>query len=197
MPVPAMNQNINLVTHDGLEESPYGRLLTWATTYGRYIMITTEIVVLLAFISRFSLDRKITDLNEAIAQKKMIIQANQDFENEIKSIQSKISTIKSLLPEQETSVQSLLKFKSYLPFDVYIESFIFSSKNINTDVIAQTTNGFMQFIRNLQSQDMYSKIEIGEISRNPDKGLEFKMTFTLKDKTPVKNAPNKKEVPVD
>ena len=66
--MPAKTVDVNLLEKDDFSESPIGRIVTWAITYGRYIMILTEIVVLLAFISRFSLDRKLTDLNEAIGQ---------------------------------------------------------------------------------------------------------------------------------
>ena len=62
--MPARKITINLLGERKVGETPVERLLLWITTYGRYIMIGTEIVVLLAFISRFSLDRKITDLRE-------------------------------------------------------------------------------------------------------------------------------------
>ena len=67
--MPADIVRINLLGSQDLEHTPWGRIVAWATTYGRYIMITTEIIVLLAFISRFSLDRKNTDLTEEVTQK--------------------------------------------------------------------------------------------------------------------------------
>src|SRR3989344_3425468 len=68
--------DINLIGEGDFSRTPIGRIVTWATTYGRYIMILTEIIVLLAFISRFSLDRKLTDLKEEITQKQAIIETN-------------------------------------------------------------------------------------------------------------------------
>ena len=67
--MPAKPIEINLLGQEDLKHTPQGRILNWALTYGRDIMIGTEIVVLLAFISRFSLDRKLTDLKEEISQK--------------------------------------------------------------------------------------------------------------------------------
>ena len=79
------NQNINLLGDSEMDHTPVGRIVNWAVTYGRYIMIGTEIVVLLAFISRFSLDRKLTDLKEEVGQKQEIIEANLPFEGEVQS----------------------------------------------------------------------------------------------------------------
>src|SRR3972149_8842018 len=98
--MPAKQIRINLLGSSDLEHTPWGRLVSWATTYGRYIMITTEIVVLLAFISRFSLDRKNTDLTEELTQKQAIIQANLEFERDIKSLQINLATAKKLIAEQ-------------------------------------------------------------------------------------------------
>ena len=78
--MPADSIRINLLGQQDLEHTPWGRIVSWATTYGRYIMITTEIMVLLAFISRFSLDRKNTDLTEEVTQKQAILEANTSFE---------------------------------------------------------------------------------------------------------------------
>ena len=75
--MPAKQPTINLIGEEEMAHTPVGRIVAWAVTYGRYIMIGTEIIVLLAFISRFSLDRKLTDLNDEVSQKQAIIDANQ------------------------------------------------------------------------------------------------------------------------
>ncbi|HCS79450.1 TPA: hypothetical protein DIV55_06990, partial [Patescibacteria group bacterium] len=64
---------INLLTRKDFDASLVGRILRWSLIYGRYIIVSTEIIVLLAFIYRFSLDRQITDLNEEIEQKSAIV----------------------------------------------------------------------------------------------------------------------------
>ena len=60
---------INLLSKKDLEEKALGRFLKWSLSFGRYIIVGTEIIVLIAFFSRFKLDRQLTDLHEAINQK--------------------------------------------------------------------------------------------------------------------------------
>ena len=98
--MPANTTTINLLGKEDLGRSPTGRLLAWAVTYGRYIMIGTEIVVLLAFISRFSLDRKLTDLKEEITQKQAILEANSDLETTIRALQNHIDNVTMILKDQ-------------------------------------------------------------------------------------------------
>ena len=78
-------------------------------------MITTEIVVLLAFISRFSLDRKNTDLTEELGQKQAIIEANLDFERDIKSLQAHLTTAKILLADQAKPIEVVNILESLIP----------------------------------------------------------------------------------
>src|SRR5260221_9195487 len=109
--MPAASANINLLGDTTLERSPYDRIITWEVTYGRYIMIGTEIVVLLAFISRFSLDRKLTDLKEEVTQKQGIIEANLPFENDVRKLQDKLSKIKILINQPIKPLDALVLFQ--------------------------------------------------------------------------------------
>ncbi len=183
--MPASIPSINLIGEQDLGHTPWGRLLTWATTYGRYIMISTEIVVLLAFISRFSLDRKLTDLNEEISQKQEIITANLAFENEIRSIQNRIDSITSLIAVQKEPVGILSDLQRSLPPDVYFETLDLNDGKLTVKTFAGTTDGFAQFLANISANTKFSGIEVGEIKKNPITGIQFQWTTAIK---PVKTA---------
>jgi Tfp pilus assembly protein PilN len=177
--MPAITPSINLLGEQDLAHSPWGRILTWATTYGRYIMITTEIVVLLAFISRFSLDRKLTDLNEEIAQKQAIIEANSSFESEFRGLQERISTIKTLITSQGYLRDVLEELQQLLPLDVYLESLTLNDTTLTAQTTAVTTAGFSQFLSNVTQSRFLQNIEAGEVKRNPLTGIQFQLTATL------------------
>lgn len=177
--MPAKSIQINLLGSQDLDHTPWGRLITWATTYGRYIMITTEIIVLLAFISRFSLDRKNTDLTEEISQKQAIIEANVEFEREIKSLQANLTSIKTLIKDQSKPVDIVDMIETLIPIDVYLTSIDITTKNIKIDAVAGTTGGFAQFLSNLQSTKRIQNVMLGDISRSPLTGIEFTLTADI------------------
>lgn len=174
--MPAKQINVNLLGSQDLEHTPWGRIVAWATTYGRYIMITTEIIVLLAFISRFSLDRKLTDLTEEVNQKQAIIEANADFEKQIKSTQANIATIKKLIASQATPVTIVSSMEVLIPADVYLTSLELSSTKLSVTAFASSTGGFSQFLSNLQTSRLIRNVSLGDIHRTPAQGIEFQFT---------------------
>lgn len=180
--MPAGSPTINLLGEEGLEHSPWGRILTWATTYGRYIMITTEIVVLLAFISRFSLDRKLTDLKEEIAQKQAIIEANIGFESEFRALQERIRTIKLLTTDQGRPRDILEELQRLVPPDVYFESMTLTDTSLTAKTTAATTAGFSQLLANLKESTLLRTIEVGDMKKNPLTGIQFQLTAIISKK---------------
>lgn len=171
--MPAKNIAINLLGDSGLEHTPLGRIVAWAVTYGRYIMIGTEIVVLLAFISRFSLDRKLTDLKEEIRQKQDIIQANVQFEHDVRSLQDKLSKIKTLTNQPVSPLDVLTFFQGIVPSGVYFQSYDLSGDKLNIQAIAGSTDAFSQFIANLQASKLVTGVDLGNITRSPLLGIQF------------------------
>ncbi|MCX6793975.1 MAG: hypothetical protein NTY06_02615 [Candidatus Gottesmanbacteria bacterium] len=170
---------INLIGEEEMEHTPVGRIVTWAVTYGRYIMIGTEIIVLLAFISRFSLDRKLTDLNDEVSQKQAIIDANHEFETDFRTLQDKLTKIQTLLTTPATTVDALMTIQTLLPNDVHLETLDITDQSVIGNVVANTTGGFSQMIANLQAASIFSQVEIGNVERSPTTGIQFKFTGTI------------------
>lgn len=182
MCMPAKPITINLLGQEDLKHTPQGRIIGWALTYGRYIMIGTEIVVLLAFISRFSLDRKLTDLKEEIAQKQAILEANKDLERDIRSLQDKLVKLKQTTNNQKLPLDTLVTLQSLLPSDVYVETLDVTTDRLSVNATAGTTHGFSQFLTNLQAAKQFSRIDIGDIKKSLLTGIEFKFTAYLSNK---------------
>lgn len=183
--MPTKDVAINLIGEEEMEHTPVGRIVTWAVTYGRYIMIGTEVVVLLAFISRFSLDRKLTDLNDEISQKQDIILANQDFETQFRVVQSQILKIQSLEKTPTPMTDALNAVQILLPPDVHLSSLNIEPDKLTANAIAGTSIGFSSLINNLQSTTLFKSVDIGDIHRDPINGIQFQFTAALTNPAPV------------
>lgn len=179
-PSSAQPVSVNLLEHEDLDDSVVSRLITWAVTYGRYIMIGTEIVVLLAFISRFSLDRKLTDLREEISQKQIILKANQDFEQEFKQTQKKLDTVRSFLKNQTQTGDTLFQLQALLPLDVFLTEFQITQNKLTFSAVSGTTQSFSQFLSRLSVQKGFSDVQLADIRKSTLKGIEFRVTATIK-----------------
>ena len=148
-------------------------------------MIGTEIVVLLAFISRFSLDRKITDLKEEIAQKQAILVANAEFEQDIHNIQNRLSQVKTVTATQTKSTDLLTYLQNTLPFDVSLVALDYANEKLIVEAAAGSTDGFSQFLTSLAGAPGVRNLDIGDIQRQPERGIQFKVSVSLAAPTPV------------
>lgn len=158
-------KNINLIPQKDFDQTPIGRILRWSLTYGRYIIVCTEIVVLLAFIYRFSLDRQITDLNEEIDQKSAIILANREFERQFRNLQKRTEFIGGLATNQPVVVELLRHLESITPQGVQFNSYGFSEGTLTIGATASTNTHLALFLNNLKSSEMLGSVNIVSLTK--------------------------------
>jgi Tfp pilus assembly protein PilN len=176
--MPAEQGTINLLEQEGSTNSPWNRIMVWITTYGRYIMVTTELIVLIAFASRFSLDRKLSDLKENILEKQEILEANVDLEKEIRGTQEKISAIKLLVRGQTIPIETLLAIHTLLPTGTYLETLSIDKDKITTNMIADSSDSFSKLLANFSVTKKLTGVEIGKIGKKPA-GLQFTVSAKI------------------
>jgi Tfp pilus assembly protein PilN len=177
--MPANSVTINLLAEDQNTNSPWNRIMIWITSYGRYIMISTELVVLIAFTSRFSLDRKLTDLKENIMEKQEILEVNKELEQEIRGVQEKISAIKLLMREQPVPVETLIVVHTLLPAGAYLDTLSIDTTKLSTNVTADSAGSFTRFLANFSSANTLTGVEIGKVGKRPS-GIQFTLTANIK-----------------
>ncbi len=177
--MPANSTTINLIGESAMDHTTLGRIVGWAVTYGRYIMIGTEIVVLLAFISRFSLDRKLTDLKEEVSQKQDIIEANLAFEKDIRELQGKLEKIRLIVNQPVNPLAAVSLFQTILPQGVYLRTYALNKNILEIQAVAGSTDAFAQLMQNLKSSKLLTEIDIGDISRDPLQGINFGFTAKI------------------
>lgn len=171
--------SINLLGSSKQEFSPIGRLVTWVTTYGRYIMVTTEMIVLVAFISRFSLDRQLTDLNDEITQKQDIITANQDLEQTFKRAQDALAKIHILLDQQGKPVNAIRIVHTLLPQGTYFQNLNIADGKVSSQVTSLTVQSFSQFLLNLNASKAITNVDIGTVDKASSLGIQYTMSAQL------------------
>lgn len=176
-------KNINLLVQKDFDKTLLGKFLRWSLTYGRYIIICTEIIVLLAFIYRFSLDRKITDLNEDIQQKSAIITANAAFEQQFRNLQRRVNHISDLTNQQSQIVALLHHLEQITPVGVQFKSFSYANSVVSVDASADTNSNLALFLYNLKNSSMLTNINIASLNRSSTGtgGIIFRLEARTRD----------------
>jgi len=168
---------IEFLPQEDWEKKTWGKILKWTLTVGRYIVIFTELVVILAFLSRFKLDRDLTDLGEKIKQQQAIIVSWSNFEKEFRFLNKRLQTIEGFRKNQVEAGGVLEEIADLLPFDVVISEFIVSDKKLDLSAVALSEGGLSTFLRNLKNSEKFKNIALTQLSFNAEKemGIKFQV----------------------
>ena len=168
---------INLLPKDALESKPLGRFLEWALSYGRYIIITVELVVFLVFFSRFIYDRKLADLNDKIEQKQAIVASAQQFEKEFRYVQDVISYIETLDTDRQKYLEILATLERITPIQVSYDSLSFSENSISLQGSALNNESFAQLLVQLKNVETFSRVSLDSFAKEED--IDDEITFVM------------------
>lgn len=178
-------QVINLLPQEEFQKSPLGRTLHWATTTFRTIVIITELVVIVAFLSRFWLDAKNADLNDIIRQNQSIIESYQDFENEFRGLQQRIK-IFSGLTEGAPLATLTTKAINLLPEDVKLISISQVGDSLQIKAASASERSIVQYIANLQNEKSFKELKVINASTSSENAAV--LVFTIETKFSRKGA---------
>lgn len=159
---------INLLPQEEFEASVLGRALKWAMSTFRIIVIVTEMIVMGAFLSRFWLDAKNSDLAELITLESSFITAQIDTETQFRDLQKKLSIFKIINSAKKPS-EKIDSITSKLPQDVYLTSISVQDESAQVRGVAGSDIGIAQFIANLKAENKSFKgAEIGSLSSSEE-----------------------------
>ena len=161
------NKLINLLPKDEFETSVFGRILKWALSSFRVMVIITEIVVMSAFLSRFWLDARNSDLNEELEIGEVQVNAYEEVESEFRNIQKKLGIVKTLYNEPK-STKVLSDIASTLPPDIFLNSIIVNQKSLLIKASSFSESSIAQFVTNLEANKNFSDIVLSQISTDQD-----------------------------
>lgn len=178
--MPAQSVKINLLPRQLMEERRMAKFFHWSITYGRYIIIFTELIVLLAFFSRFRLDQELTNLNESIKQKQQIIASVSQFENEVRKLNDRINKIDKLDEYHTLFTEALFFLDETVPLDVVLKTLSFQGTDVSLSGSAYSGAGFSSLLNNLRNSDKIRSLTINSVEKPEDsQRLDFSMQFQL------------------
>ncbi len=172
---------INLIPKDSFEFSTVGKVLLWATTTGRVLVVLTEFVVLLAFGSRFYFDKKINDLSEVVDQKQVQIETFAETEKLMRKILAKQTPISDYLSENITFGQKYDGLTKLVPSGVHFEKLSIDGNGIG--MVGESTSelGFAQLLKSLKKMEGVSHLSMKETSFDQTSGaVKFNIQATFK-----------------
>lgn len=171
---------INLIPRDPFYDTVIGKTSLWALRVGRYIIIFTEIIVIVSFASRFKLDRDLTDLNSSVAQKTAIVKSFGDTETQFRLIQKKSEAIRKLLAQND-GLNAFSTLVANIPFDIKLTRLGYTPDEIQLNGVARSSVSFALFMQSLQRNPLFKGLSIDDIATGDkrDPGVIFAIRLSL------------------
>lgn len=158
----------------------FDKFMNWALTVGRLIVILTEIVALLAFVYRFSLDEKLIDLHSAIKQKQSIVLLLKQDENKYRNLQDRIALASDLMEKNAKTNKIVLDIVDLTPQGARIYNLTFNKNKLTINANTNSVSSLTDFINILKDYPDIKTVSIDNIENKPTGGLLVTVTTMFK-----------------
>ncbi len=118
-----------------------------------------------AFLSRFWLDARNSDLNDLIEVKSAQISSQSDFEKQFRGLQEKLNIVEEISKDNKFS-EILSRVSSKLPPDASFSSLSFQESSAQIKGVAGSEFAIMQFIANLDAEKLFKEVFLGSVSQS-------------------------------
>lgn len=173
---------VNLLPGEDFEGKPGGQFLQWALTWGKRIVVTTELIVILAFLSRFWLDTQVANLADSIDQEKLIVQSASDFEKNFRALTDRIAKANDI--EKISSPLVVYdQVEKLIPSTVTIKSFSYTNSSVTLTGVSDEIS-FGQLVDAFKSSSFFINVAVPGVSKAIDTtNVNFTLTATYQTKT--------------
>lgn len=177
--MPATKIDINLLSQVEIQRKPLNKFLRWFLTYGRYIIISTHLIVLIAFFSRFKLDQELSDLHSKIDEKVNIIETLSPIEKNIRITQDKIQTIAQLEKNRTLYLDILDDLAKQTKENAIINRLSFSQNHLTINGKVLNNTALNSFLTYLRKNKHFSQINLEQITIGQDDSFTFRISLQI------------------
>ncbi|MBU1104884.1 hypothetical protein L6255_02300 [Candidatus Parcubacteria bacterium] len=170
-----MDLGINLVPKKSFEDESFrNKASIWITSFGRIVVILTELTVVLVFATRFVLDSRLKDLKETAEINRAIVQQEEKFITDFSSTQKRLLYIQQAKAQTIKPWEFIAEITKNTPAGVSLEKIeYFVTKPITIRASATNIADFSKFIENLVADKSILEISLKEASFYKEKESYF------------------------
>lgn len=175
----AKTPSINLL--EGRRKGFLDKFINWALTIGRFIVIITEAIALLAFLYRFSLDRQLIDLHSKIKQEQIVVSSLKENEKEYRNLQERLALASKFTDKGEQTVKIFKETVALAPKDFVFSNLTLSEDRLTINASVQRIASLTTFIKTLRNYPSISTLSLDKIENKISSGrIAVGITATLK-----------------
>lgn len=139
------------------------RVINWALSMGRILVIVTELIALGAFLWRFGLDQQLIDLHTQIKQKQAIVEAFRKNEDEYRNLQDRLAIAANY---SSVGTQRLTIYKDILSLatpEITLNKISLSTDRIFVEINVTSVSALSSFVDSLKKYQATQSVSIDKI----------------------------------
>lgn len=140
--------------------SSWDRIYYWVFNVGRYIIIVVELVVLVLFAMRFSLDRKNADLDDELAVKMSMLDSQRNTEQKVRRVQTTLVNLSEMIENQLVLSGKYQQILSDIPSSLHWENFGLTHDRVFFEGTASSYQELESLEKVLRENPDYSRLDI-------------------------------------
>ncbi len=184
--------NINLMPREELG-GKLGSTIRWVLTVGRYLIIVTEILALVAFGLSLKLTIDKNSLNKKIKVAQSVVDSKADFEKEFREVQDKIVNIKNIRTKHFNNHLVIEELNKLLPQGITLTSLVLEETGFSFSGTFPTAAQLHTLINSFNRSEKIVDLEISELNSPSVKDPKFsfeakaiinKAAFAAEEKSP-------------
>lgn len=161
-------------------------LVKWALTFGRLLVIITEIVAFSSFVLRFSLDRTLVDLHDNIEKQQVIVVNLESREKIYRNLHERIEVAKTVSDQAGKNSKILNDIVNFTPSEITFNTFSIEGNKITIDTTVRSISALGSFVNSLRKYSDTSSVSIESINNSATGVINAKISVALKTGAPIK-----------
>lgn len=161
--------SINLIKKDKGET--VSQIITWAQTIGRILIITVQIITLLALIYRFVLDNQLREIHGKIKQEQAVLESLKKNEDTYRNLQERLSLIASVSDRGPENVEVFKKIISLAPIGMTFSNVTLTEDGIRIEANVSSIYPLSIFVNSLKKYEKIDTISINKIENKTSSGV--------------------------
>ena len=184
-------RSINLLPRDAFESSTVGIILEWSLVFGKWAVILTQLIVMGAFLYRFTLDRTLTDLGKKIAKDVAVIKSYEQVERDFSLAQKQVTQAKAAIDSQKLLLKTIDTLEQITPTDVWYDRITLTPNSVTVNALSASLPGFGRYLTSVQTNPLFSGIRVGKIESSGTRGAQLQFDLSAKIGTETKQGAKK------
>ena len=163
------------------KENITDRIIYFSFNYLRYILVITQMVVIVVFFYRFQVDQEIVDLKDSVRQKGEIIAVSSSLLKDVQAIELKAKSIEQVAIQQEVMKQTYQYFFSNFPSDLFLTKLEFDETGLHIEGYTQNIEAVRLYNARLLQEKRFKQTKLVSLKKQD---FNFIFIFTLTDFIP-------------